>query len=142
MTTRTDNLTPEQRKHTMASVHSRDTKPEMRVRRFIHGMGYRYRLHRKDLPGNPDLVFPCRRKIVFVHGCFWHGHACRAGKKRPKTNQNYWTRKLARNRERDLENQALLGEAGWDVMVIWECELKEIEALRTRITGFLEDISA
>jgi len=104
----TDNLTPEQRKRTMTQVHSKDTQPEMRVRRLVHSLGYRYRLHRKELPGNPDLVFPKRRKIIFVHGCFWHGHDCKAGRKRPKANEEYWNAKLARNRDRDATNQTLV----------------------------------
>ncbi len=91
----------------MTRVHSNDTQPEMRVRRLVHGMGYRYRLHRKDLPGNPDLVFPKRRKIIFVHGCFWHGPDCKAGRKRPKANEAYWSPKLARNRERDAANHGV-----------------------------------
>ncbi|NOX63106.1 MAG: DNA mismatch endonuclease Vsr [Chloroflexi bacterium] len=135
---RIDPLTPEQRRRTMSRVRSKDTKPEMRVRRLVHGMGYRYRLHRKDLPGNPDLVFVSRRKVIFVHGCFWHGHDCRAGRKRPKTHQEYWDRKLRRNRERDAENQAKLREMGWDAFIIWECEIKDEEALKQRLVDFLD----
>ena len=135
---RIDPLTPEQRRYTMSQVHSKDTKPEMRVRRLAHHLGYRYRLHRKDLPGKPDLVFPGRKKIIFVHGCFWHGHDCRAGRKQPKTNQEYWTRKIQRNQERDIESQAKLCAAGWDVLVIWECETKDAEALADKLTAFLE----
>jgi len=122
----------------MRQVRSEDTKPEMRVRRLTHRMGYRYRLHRKDLPGKPDLVFPGRKKVIFVHGCFWHGHDCPAGRKIPKTNQAYWTNKLNRNKERDRINQAKLRELGWDVLVIWECETKDEEALAERIVGFLD----
>lgn len=133
----TDNLTPEQRKHTMRSVHSENTKPEMLVRRLVHGMGYRYRLHQKDLPGNPDLVFSSRRKVFFVHGCFWHGHSCSRGKKRPKTNEEYWHKKLERTQARDLNNQNLLRHNGWDVMVIWECQLSDIDETRERISKFL-----
>jgi DNA mismatch endonuclease (patch repair protein) len=135
----TDDLTPEQRKHTMTQVHSKGTLPEMRVRRLVHGLGYRYRLHRKDLPGNPDLVFPKRRKIIFVHGCFWHGHDCKAGRKRPKANEEYWTAKLARNRDRDVANQALLRAQGWDVLIVWECDLKRPAELMAVIRGFLGD---
>lgn len=133
----TDNLTPEQRKRTMTRVHSNDTRPEMRVRRLVHGLGYRYRLHRKDLPGNPDLVFPKRRKIIFVHGCFWHGHDCKAGRKRPKANETYWSTKLARNKERDVANQALLRAQGWDVLIVWECDLKQFDDLAAVIRRFL-----
>jgi len=135
----TDNLTPEQRKHAMTRVHSKDTQPEMQVRRLVHGLGYRYRLHRKDLPGNPDLVFPKRRPILFVHGCFWHGHDCKAGCKRPKANEEYWSSKLARNRARDVENQALLRVQGWDVFIVWECDLKRPDDLVIAIRRFLGD---
>lgn len=121
----TDNLTPEQRRRTMRQVRSSDTKPEMTVRRLIHGMGYRYRLHRRDLPGCPDLVFPGRRKVIFVHGCFWHGHDCPSGRKQPKTNRDYWSRKLQRNAERDRANVEKLHAAGWDVLVIWECQIRQ-----------------
>lgn len=135
----TDNLTPEQRKRTMTRVHSTDTQPEMRVRRLVHRMGYRYRLHRKDLPGNPDLVFPKRRKIIFVHGCFWHGHDCKAGRKLPKANEAYWSAKLVRNKERDAANQALLHARGWDVLIVWECDLKRFDDLTAVIRRFLSD---
>ncbi len=140
MTSRTDPLTPEQRRYTMRQVHSEDTKPEMRVRRLAHHLGYRYRLHRKDLPGKPDLVFPGRKKIIFVHGCFWHGHDCPAGRKIPKTNQAYWTKKLNRNKERDKLNLEKLKALGWDVLVIWECETRDETALAKRITHFLDDV--
>lgn len=133
----TDNLTPEQRIHTMRSVHSEDTKPEMLVRRMVHGMGYRYRLHRRDLPGNPDLVFTSRRKVIFVNGCFWHGHSCLSGTKRPKTNEKYWLQKLERNRTRDLQNQSLLRQNDWDVMVVWECQLSDLDQLAEQIKKFL-----
>jgi DNA mismatch endonuclease (patch repair protein) len=133
-----DNLTPEQRKRTMRSVHSEHTKPEMVVRRLVHRMGYRYRLHRRDLPGNPDLAFPGRKKVIFVHGCFWHGHDCAHGRKRPKANATYWNQKLDRNLARDLKNQTLLRQNGWDVMIIWECELRDLDGMRERIARFLE----
>ncbi len=139
MNKRTDSLTPEQRRYTMRQVHSKDTRPEMRVRRLTHRMGYRYRLHRKDLPGKPDLVFPGRKKVIFVHGCFWHGHDCPAGRKIPKTNQEYWLKKLSRNKERDGQNIARLREQGWDVLVIWECETKDEASLSRRISQFLDD---
>jgi DNA mismatch endonuclease, patch repair protein len=135
----TDNLTPEQRKRTMTQVHSKDTQPEMRVRRLVHSLGYRYRLHRKELPGTPDLVFPKRRKIIFVHGCFWHGHDCKAGRKRPKANEEYWSAKLARNRDRDTTNQTLLRAQGWDVLTVWECDLKRFDDLTVMIRRFLDD---
>lgn len=128
----------EERSRIMRQVKGQDTGPEMQVRRLIHGMGYRYRLHRKDLPGKPDLVFPSRRKIIFVHGCFWHQHddpACKRSRK-PKTNVEYWGPKLEKNKTRDAKNIKSLKKAGWGVLVIWECEIKSIEALSKRITKF------
>ena len=121
----------------MRAVMGRDTVPEMTVRRLTHGMGYRYRLHRKNLPGKPDLVFPGRRKVIFVHGCFWHQHHCPRGERSPKSSRDYWIPKLKRNKQRDVENQARLCEMGWDVLVIWECEMKDRDALKNRIAAFL-----
>ena len=123
----------------MRAVKGRDTGPEMTVRRLAHGMGYRYRLHRKNLPGKPDLVFPERRKVIFVHGCFWHQHTCPRGSRSPKSSRDYWIPKLKRNKQRDAENQARLCEMGWDVLVIWECEMKDQGALKERIAAFLEE---
>lgn len=107
----------------MRSVKSVDTKPEVAVRRLAHRLGYRFRLHSKSLPGTPDLVFPRLRKVVFVHGCFWHGHNCVRGARTPKNNRDYWIAKIARNRERDQRNQALLQEEGWEVFNAWECRI-------------------
>ena len=134
-----DWLTPEQRRRVMQAIKSKDTKPEMTVRRLVHRMGYRYRLHKKGLPGRPDLVFGGRRKIIFVHGCFWHAHSCKYGRA-PKSRQGYWLPKLKRNKERDAENRSELRELGWRVMTIWECEIKDTAALMNRITEFLDDI--
>lgn len=121
----------------MQAVKSENTSPEMRVRRLLHALGYRYRLHQKELPGRPDLVFPGRRKVVFVHGCFWHGHDCARGARVPKTNRDYWVGKVARNRARDEKNRRELEAAGWKVLAIWECELRdEAEAIQ-RLTRFL-----
>lgn len=132
----TDNLSPEIRSRTMSRVRSVDTRPEMKVRRIVHGMGYRYRLHRRDLPGVPDLVFPGRRKIIFVHGCFWHQHSCRHSS-RPTSNRDFWNRKLDGNVLRDRANIAALERAGWSVLVIWECETKDVEAVSARMDAFL-----
>ena len=121
----------------MRAVKGRDTAPEMQVRRLVFGLGYRYRLHRKDLPGKPDLVFIGRRKVVFVHGCFWHGHDCRRGCRTPKTNVNYWRNKLARNRERDAANVAALETKDWRVLVIWECDLRRNVQITSRLRRFL-----
>ena len=134
-----DILTPEQRSERMSRVRGRDTKPEMLVRRLTHGMGYRYRLHRLGLPGSPDLVFPSRMKVIFVHGCFWHQHldpGCKLARL-PKSKLDFWGPKLETNRERDERNLVLLAELGWDVLVIWECQTKNREELQTRIGEFL-----
>lgn len=135
----TDTVTPERRSQIMANIRSKGMKPEMIVRRLAHSMGYRYRLHRKDLPGKPDLVFPARRKVIFVHGCFWHQHgdpACKIAR-RPKSNLDYWLPKLQRNAERDAEHQARLNELGWQALVIWECEVKTAAGLPERIENYL-----
>ena len=135
----TDTLTPKERSERMSLVRGADTKPEMLVRRLVHGMGYRYRLHRRNLPGKPDLVFASRRKVIFVHGCFWHRHPdpeC-ALARLPKSRLDFWKPKLEGKRERDVRNQARLGELGWEVLVIWECELRDVGTLRTRIREFL-----
>lgn len=129
-------VSPE-RQRIMRAVKGRDTKPEMTVRRMIHGMGYRYRLHRKDLPGKPDLVFPSRKKIIFVNGCFWHGHRCARGARVPKANRDYWKKKITRNCERDQATLMKLSEGEWDVLTVWECELKGLESLRDRLKHFL-----
>ncbi len=134
-----DRVTPEQRSRMMRAIRSKDTAPEMKVRRLVHGMGYRYRLHRKDLPGKPDLVFGPRRKAVFVHGCYWHGHGCSRGGTGAKSNQAYWGPKITRNRERDARNGRALREAGWDVLTVWECETKDTAALERRLREFLGD---
>lgn len=122
----------------MSRVRSKDTAPEWTVRRLAHAMGYRYRLHVEGLPGKPDLVFPGRRKVIFVHGCFWHGHeACRSGRVRPRANAAFWGPKLDRNRERDARHIAALTEAGWAVLVVWACELRDEASLRDRLSEFL-----
>ena len=135
-----DRICPEKRSEIMSRIRGRDTKPELTVRRLVHAMGYRYRLHRRDLPGKPDLAFPGRKKMIFVHGCFWHMHAdpdcSRSGL--PKTNREFWLPKLKRNAERDVEQQARLAALGWEVLVIWECEIDTCQGLSDRIRGFLE----
>jgi DNA mismatch endonuclease (patch repair protein) len=121
----------------MRAVKGRDTGPERRVRRTAFALGYRYRLHRRDLPGAPDLVFPGRRKVVFVHGCFWHGHACKRGDRPPAANAAYWSSKIARNRARDAKARRALKALGWSVLTLWECELGDEARLRRRLTAFL-----
>ncbi|WP_444666557.1 very short patch repair endonuclease [Cereibacter changlensis] len=127
------------RSATMRAVKAKDTAPEMIVRRLAHGFGCRFRLHRKDLPGTPDLVFTGRRKIVMVNGCFWHGHDCARGARQPKTNGDYWRAKIGRNVARDAANLAALEAAGWEVLTVWECETKVAgrPALEDRLRGFL-----
>lgn len=133
-----DNLTTEQRSSCMRAVRSEHTTPEMRVRQAAHSLGYRYALHHKKLPGKPDLVFVSRRKVVFVHGCFWHLHRCRHGKNSPVSNINYWSTKRERNRERDKEHLRTLRAAGWEVLVVWECWTRDVTRLRDRLVDFLD----
>ena len=132
----TDNRTPEQRRRTMQAVKSKNTGPEWTVRRLLHRMGHRYRLHRKDLPGSPDIVFFSRRKAIFVHGCFWHGHDCPKGHL-PKSRLDYWKPKLERNKERDREKVANLEALGWTVLVIWQCEMDDLATLASRLLDFV-----
>ncbi|MFN3324992.1 MAG: very short patch repair endonuclease [Bryobacteraceae bacterium] len=129
--------TPEQRSRIMRAVKGADTTPELAVRRVAHGMGFRFRLHRKDLPGKPDLTFPRLRKVIFVHGCFWHGHDCARGARVPVQNRDYWTLKVARNVERDRNAQSELQRLGWKSLVVWECEIKDQECLRRTLRRFL-----
>jgi DNA mismatch endonuclease (patch repair protein) len=131
-----DNRTPESRSALMARIGSKNTAPELTVRRLLHGLGYRFRLHRRDLPGTPDIVLPSRRKAIFVHGCFWHGHGCRIGQP-PKSRPEFWGPKLERNKARDEENSEALRGAGWEVAVVWQCETKDKEALAERLEDFL-----
>lgn len=120
----------------MARVRTKHTLPELTLRSLIHRLGYRFRLHRSDLPGKPDLVFPSRKKVIFVHGCFWHGHHCRRGKT-PTSHVAFWTRKIETNRNRDVRTLDALRMLGWKTMVVWECELKNRERLTKAITRFL-----
>jgi len=124
------------RSENMRRIKSRNTAPEMALRRLVHGMGYRYRLHRADLPGTPDMVFPGRRKVIFLHGCFWHDHGCKLSHT-PKSNASYWGPKLARNRLRDQANVEALRDLGWKCLVIWECDVAQLEKVRKRVTKYL-----
>jgi DNA mismatch endonuclease (patch repair protein) len=133
----TDVYGPEKRSAVMRRVKGKDTSPERLVRRLIWRLGGRYRLHRADLPGKPDIVLPGRRLAVFVHGCFWHGHDCARGARVPKANRDYWVTKVARNRARDAAARAALERAGWRVEVVWECELKDRPALEARARAWL-----
>ena len=130
----TDVFDSEKRSAVMRAVKSKDTAPELKVRRAAHALGLRFRLGRDDLPGKPDLVFPSRRVALFVHGCFWHGHACARGARMPQTNRAYWQAKIARNMARDRLSLASLRKLGWKPAVIWECETKDAEKLSRLIT--------
>lgn len=133
-----DNLTPEQRSAQMGLVRSTDTQPELLVRRLVHSMGYRYRLHSRDLPGVPDLVFRSKRKVIFVHGCFWHGHDCRLGRM-PKSRLDYWGHKISRNKERDATNLRRLRGMRWKCLVLWECQLRKRDVLTDQVRHFLDE---
>ena len=121
----------------MRRIRKTDTKPEMLVRRMIHAMGYRYRLHQPNLPGRPDIVLTRHRKVILVHGCFWHRHGCADGRKLPKSKPEYWGPKLERNRRRDEASVVRLHELGWRVLVVWECEMKDRRRLSERLAKFL-----
>lgn len=132
-----DSLNPSRRSENMRRIKAKDTKPEMIVRRLLHSLGYRYRLHAKDLPGKPDIVFRKRKKAIFVHGCFWHQHSeCREGRF-PGTRPEYWIPKLGRNVQRDYEHVESLTAAGWRVLTIWECQISHITTLEDSIRTFL-----
>lgn len=132
-----DPLTARQRSELMSRIRSKDTKPEMLVRRLVHGMGYRYRLHAKELPGRPDLVFRPRRKAIFVHGCFWHRHEGCPANRLPTARYDFWRRKLNGNVRRDRRNEAALERMGWDCLVIWECQTKDLDRVALTVRRFL-----
>ena len=123
----------------MSRVKGRDTKPETLVRSFIHRMGYRFRIHRRDLPGNPDIVLPRHGKVIFVHGCFWHGHRQCPRSKRPTTNVSFWNKKLDGNIERDKHLAEEAPAMGWKVLIVWECETRKPEKLLLKLERFLHD---
>ena len=133
----TDVFSPEKRSAVMRQVKGRDTRPELAVRRLIWRLGGRYRLNRADLPGKPDIVLAGRRLVVFVHGCFWHGHDCARGARVPKANRDYWVAKIGRNRMRDAAARERLTALGWRVETVWECELRDAPALEARVAGWL-----
>lgn len=134
----TDKLTAQARSENMRRIRSRDTNPELAVRRSVHGMGYRFRLHVNSLPGRPDLVLPRHHKIIQVHGCFWHSHTGCPETHVPLTRRTYWGPKLARNKQRDKQTSAALRRLGWRVLVVWECQTKNGDALKKRLQHFLE----
>lgn len=133
-----DTLTPEARSERMSRVRSKDSKAELAVRSLVHGLGYRYRLHVSDLPGKPDLVFRPRKKVIFVHGCFWHRHENCKLARLPKSRQDFWIPKLEGNKLRDKRNQQALRDNGWKFLVIWECQIGDLERLAGRISRFLD----
>lgn len=131
-----DHLSKAERSALMSKIRGKHTKPEMDVRRFVWGAGFRYRLHGKNLPGCPDLVFSSKKKVIFVHGCFWHGHKCRKNKL-PKTRRAFWKEKIERNKKRDSASARKLRSCGWEVLTIWECEVKKPHS-RQKLLNFLE----
>jgi DNA mismatch endonuclease, patch repair protein len=131
-----DILSKEERSKRMSLVKSKDTKPELFVRKLVHSLGYRYRLHKNKLPGKPDLAFKSKQKVIFVHGCFWHLHDC-GTYNLPKSRKNFWLPKLQANADRDINNKRKLKNAGFEILEIWECELKDVESLKTKIINFL-----
>ena len=134
----TDVFTREKRSQVMARVKAKNTIPELAVRRLLTRMGLRYRLHRADLPGKPDVVMPGRKTVVCIHGCFWHGHDCARGARMPKANNAYWQGKISRNRERDERALVALADAGWKTITVWECELKDEAKLEKRLRKALK----
>lgn len=133
-----DNINVERRSENMRRIRSKDTKPELIVRNLVRSLGFTgYRIHRKDILGKPDLAWVGRKLAIYVNGCFWHGHNCKEGSRIPKSRADYWTSKIERNRLRDFEQQATLESQGWRVLLIWECELKNINAVETRVQQFL-----
>lgn len=133
--TTTERLTD--RSTIMRAVRSRDTKPELIVRKLAHSIRPGYRLHRRDIPGNPDIAYVGRKQVIFVHGCFWHGHDCARGARVPKENRDYWLNKVARNRERDAKNIDRLETDGWRLLIVWECDLKDQDQIARLLTAFL-----
>ncbi len=133
-----DKLSPERRSENMRQIRGQDTAPELAVRKLCRELGFTgYRIHRKDLPGKPDLAWIGRKLAIFVHGCFWHGHNCAEGIRKPKSNQDYWIPKIERNQQRDIENIAALKASGWNVLVVWDCEINEKELFSNRLHKFL-----
>lgn len=133
----TDHVDSSKRSLIMSAVHSKDTKPEMAVRKAVHALGYRYRLHAANLPGKPDLVFPSRGKVIFVHGCFWHRHSKCKYATMPKTRPEFWQDKFSANMTRDRRTRRELKQLGWEVLTVWQCELKKPEKLTERLNDFL-----
>ena len=132
-----DTVSPDQRSRNMSKIRGKNTSLELKIRSLLHRLGYRFRLHRKDLPGTPDLVFPSRRSVILIHGCFWHGHSC-ARAALPTSNREFWKTKIGRNKERDDRAYTALTADGWKILTVWQCETKDAQALRERLVGFLD----
>ena len=137
-----DRMTPEQRHRCMSRIRSKDTKPEQVVRRMLHALGFRFRLHVKHLPGKPDIILPRHKKAIFVHGCFWHSHGCRVGGKPPETREQFWQTKFSRNIARDKSAIQQLWQTGWHVLVVWECEALDPDKLYDTLTAFMATSTA
>jgi DNA mismatch endonuclease, patch repair protein len=135
-----DRISPQKRSANMARVKNKNTKPEIEVRKILHRLGYRFRLHGQNLPGNPDIVLPRHRKVIFVHGCFWHSHNCPRGR-RPLTSVDFWNDKLDRNLTRDAARQQDLRASGWAVLVVWECMLKDLDVVEKMLVAFMQEVS-
>jgi DNA mismatch endonuclease (patch repair protein) len=133
-----DDLTPEQRSYCMSQNKGKDTSPEISIRILIHSLGYRYRLHRRDLPGCPDMIFPGQKKVIFVNGCYWHRHNCKKGRSMPETRQNFWQLKFKRTVERDKRNLRKLRSVGWKILIVWECQTRDPKKLTPRLQTFLK----
>lgn len=132
-----DTISRDARSALMSRIRSKNTRPELTVRSILHRLGFRFRLHRADLPGRPDIVLPRHRKAILIHGCFWHGHSCRLASK-PKSNQQYWTEKISKNKDRDARNRIELEAAGWEVLELWECEIRAATGLDERLAAFMQ----
>ena len=133
----TDVFQPDERSRIMSLIQGKNTKPERIVRSIVHRLGYRFRLHRRDLPGTPDLVLPKLRSVIFVHGCFWHMHSCHKGRRTPVTNRKFWQEKRSANASRDRRAVRRLRRAGWRVLVVWECQLRDVDAIAKKLQMFL-----
>lgn len=133
-----DTLTKEKRSEVMSRVRSKNTRPELAVRKLVKALGYKFRLHDKSLPGRPDLVFPNKRKAIFIHGCFWHRHGCANGQRLPKSRVGFWEEKLISNRRRDIHNLRRLNRLGWRYLIIWECRLRKPESIERKLVKFLQ----
>jgi DNA mismatch endonuclease (patch repair protein) len=133
-----DTLTPQQRSERMSRVRSRDTQPELRLRKLVWGLGYRYRTHRRDVPGKPDIVFAGQKRAIFLHGCFWHRHDCRSGQRSPKTRLAFWREKFQKNVARDAAVRSQLRAIGWRALIVWECQLTNEAVIARRVRRFLD----